>query len=411
MFTEHLYDLYDNTSAFSAIDGRHQGFATTEDFLGFLGNQTSTRLAPDFIQSLLTTPVSTKTAYVPAIPEADVRLFSHVTRSFVNPIVGIVGCVGNGMGVGVLWRQARQQKLSIFWYLLALTITDIIFLALGIVDGIPRVISAVDTELSKYLIAHFRRYLSWIDNTFLHQARYIVVVMSCERLISVTNPFKVKDTWFAKFPVRLVMVCLVFNAIVASPIVINAKVVALIKGNSTEYIFTFNNYDNFMTYWWVAEAIIHSFIPLFILVPINIAIPVSLYKASKQLRSTMNRNSSKQQAKVTGTVMTITLMYIFLSIPLLVMKTFQYANPDFNMNGKYRVYFWFMADLSKCLAYINAANDFLVYFLVSNNYRAIFKAMYCGSCVKGAEPQIKYETNARSFASTSKDMVSSSLQS
>ena len=328
---------------------------------------------------------TTENEYFPAIPEQHVKIFSHITRSFINPCLGIVGFVGNILGVGVLWRQARQHRLSIFWYLCALTIADVVFLLLAIVYAIPRMMS--DKELSKYLTAHFRTRLAFVDNTLVHTARYIVVMMSCDRLISVVNPLHVKNSCFSKYPLRIVIGCFIFNAIIASPLVIFSTVKAIEKDNMTEYVFTFRNLDTFIVHWWLAEAIIHNFIPIFILVPINIAIPVKFYKATKLMRRATIRKRRKQstegshqQGKVTVTVMAITLMYIFLSIPLMVMKLFQYINPDFNVQGKYRLYFWFMADMSKCVAYINAATDFIVYFLVSNNYRVVFKSMYCGMC-------------------------------
>lgn len=395
---------FENVSLRATTDEAHVENMTSDSLFV---NDSNTMPVPGFSGTFLATTPSMTNAYVPAIPEAHVVLFSHVTRSFVNPILSIIGCTGNSLGVGVLWRQARQQKLSIFWYLCALTIADVVFLVLGVVDGIPRVVSATDKELSKYLIAHFRTYLAWIDNTFLHTARYIVVVMSCERLISVVKPLHVKNTWFAKYPVRIVLACLAFNVIIASPLVVNAQVVTIRKGNSTEYIFTFKNYDNFMAQWWVAEAIIHSFIPMFILVPINIAIPVQFYRSSNKLQSALKKDGSQQQGKVTATVLTITFMYIFLSIPLLVLKVFQYVNPDFNMNGKYRLYFWFIADLSKCLAYINAANDFVVYFIVSNNYRDMFQKMYCGFCRRKSDAGMNYLTNSKQAGS--KETLSTSV--
>ena len=335
----------------------------------------------------------TDNEYFPAIPEQNVKIFSHITRSFINPCLGIVGFVGNILGVGVLWRQARQQTLSIFWYLCALTIADVMFLALAVVDAVPRVVSVFDIELSKYLIAHFRTGLTFVDNTLLHTARFIVVVMSCDSLISVVKPLHAKDNCFSKYPLRIVIGCLIFNIIIASPLVIFSTVKTIEKDNVTEYVFTFRNLDTFVAHWWVAEAIIHNFIPMFILVPINIAIPNKFYMATARMRLHLRAEGTHQQGKVTVTVLAITIMYIFLSIPLMVMKLFQYINPDFNMQGKYRLYFWFMADMSKCLAYLNAATDFIMYFLVSNNYRVVFKSMYCGVCNKSRNSQEHHQND------------------
>ena len=379
-------------------------------------NETIQTISPSSVD-YFSTPIvdaSKKDSISLAISEADVKLFSYVTRTILNPIICLVGFVSNSLGVGVLKTQARQQKLSIFWYLFALTIADIMFLGQGIIDSIPRighVFGTFDTDLSKYLMAHFRTGLAFFDLTFLHSARYIVVVMSFERLISVMNPLHVKSTWFAKYPMRIVIGCVIFNALIALPMLIFATVLTRQKGDSTEYIFTFKHYDEFMSHWWIVEATFHSFVPMLFLVPINIAIPIKLYRASKFV-SALNRNISTQQKKVTITVMTITILYIFLTIPFLVMKILQYVDPDFNMQGRYRLYFWFIADLGRCLGYLNAANDFLVYFLVSNNYRSVFKTMYCRPCGGKPETERLYrQKSARHALSSSNDTctVSSSI--
>ena len=299
------------------------------------------------------------------------------------PAVGIVGLIGNCLGVGVLRRQAKQQKLSIFWYLLALTSIDVLFLLCGIIDGIPFNVKTFDKDLGKYLIAHFRLGLSYIDINCIHTARYFVVVMSCERLISVVRPFHVKNTWFARHPKRIIFACLLFNAIFLLPVPVNATVVTINSDNSTSYAFTFNNYKTFMATWWVAESIVHSFIPMAILVPVNIALPIFIYRASLALRASRNatqKGGTSQQGKVTATVLVITINYIILSIPLVAAKWFQYISPEFSLHGRYRLVFWFFADVGKCFAYVNAANDFFIFFLVSKNYRSVFKKMYCGRC-------------------------------
>ena len=342
--------------------------------------------------------------------EEDVRIFTFVTRSFISPIVCLFGFVGNSFGIGVLWRQARQQKLSIFWYLCALTITDNVWLGLGLVDSVSRIAQAFDMNLAKYLMTHFKLGTAYCDSTSLHSARYIVVVMSCERLLSVFRPLHVKETWFAKYPVRLIMACVLFNAVFNLPIVINATVITKQMGNTTEYIFTFKHYKEFMAHFWFVETIIHSFIPMLMLIAINIAIPLQLSRASTKFRNAMNKDSSNPQAKVTTILTTITVMYIFLSVPMLGAKFLQYINPDFNMNGKYRLYFWCITDLGRCLAYVNAANDFPVYFLVSSNYRAIFKQIYCswGKRSKIQRGSYRNATTSRGSGGISKNTMSMS---
>ena len=345
------------------------------------------------------------------ISESDIRRFSDVTKTFVNPLLSIIGFVGNSLGFGVLQRQAKQHKLSVFWYLAALTIMDVVFLGSGIINAIHAVVKPFDHNLSKYLVAHFRLGLTYVDNILLHTARMLVLVMSCERLISVARPLHVKNTWLAKYPLQVILVCLFFNCCFSLPFLVNGTVVKFNVRNNTEYVFTFKNYNTFMTHFWVAEATVHTFIPSVLLIAINIAIPIEFYKAAAKRTDLTGRSSdaSSQQKKITATVMAVTIMNILLSIPIMVVKLLQFVNPDYNMHGRHRLVFWFLADLSKCLAYVNAANDFIIFFLVSNNYRALFMSMYVARCCRQPKSQKKYVAGASKTDST--ETVSSTVSS
>ena len=363
---------------------------TSHDFLTtdeVVTNTTSPWLNP--FSTELSAP-ATFSSLVPAqvslglgISEAGIRKFSEVTKGFVNPLLSLIGFTGNILGVGVLWRQSKQQELSIFFYLGALTLFDIIFLLSGIVNSTHIFVKPFDPDLSKYLIASMRLGLAYVDNILLHSSRMMVLVMSCERLLSVVRPLHVKDTWLAKYPARIILAILLFNVAFSLPLVINGKVVTFSVNNATEYVFTFRNYDNFMSQYWVVEATVHSFIPMIFLICINIAIPIAFYKSAVKHRSMLNtstNNAVNQQRKITATVMAITIMNIFLSLPIIGLKLLQFIEPNFNMHGSHRLVFWVIADITKLLAYINAGNDFIIFFIVSNNYRQLFRAMYCSCC-------------------------------
>ena len=360
-------------------------FPTTEDVII---NETSSWF-DNFSAGDLSSPatfsslIPTQASLGIGISEADIRKFSEVTKGIVSPLLSLIGFIGNSLGVGVLWRQGKQQELSIFWYLGALTLFDMIFLLSGIINSTHSFVKPFDPDLSKYLVASMRLGLTYTDNIVLHSSRMMVLVMSCERLLSVVRPLHVKDTWFAKYPIRIILVTLLFNMAFSLPLLINGKVATFTVNNATDYVFTFRNYDNFMTQYWVVEATVHSFIPMIFLIAINIAIPIAFYKVSVKHRSALNTSSNNavtQQKKITATVMVITIMNILLSLPIIGLKLLQFVEPNFNMHGSHRLVFWFIADITKFLAYVNAGNDFIIYFIVSNNYRQLFRAMYCSFC-------------------------------
>ena len=380
----------DGTMTFT--DAITEAFLTTDEVIT---NQTSPWLISNSTELSATTTfaslVPTPASLGLGISEAAIRKFSEVTKGYVNPLLSLIGFLGNILGIGVLWRQSKQQKLSIFLYLGALTLFDIIFLLSGIINSTHIFVRPYNPDLSKYLVASMRLGLAYVDNILLHSSRMMVLVMSCERLMSVVRPLHVKNTWLVKYPAKITLAILLFNMTFSLPLVINGKVVTFTVNNATEYVFTFRNYDNFMSQYWVVEATVHSFIPMVFMIGINIAIPIAFYKSSVKHRSTLNTSSNNtvnQQRKITATVMAITILNIFLSLPIIGLKLLQFIEPNFNMHGSHRLVFWLIADITKLLAYVNAGNDFIIFFIVSNNYRQLFRAMYC-SCCPGKKRQYR----------------------
>ena len=355
-------------------------------------------------------------AFVPMLPEDFVKDFGFVATAIVTPVLCIIGIFGNSLGVGIIWRDMRRQKMSIHMYLFALILFDIIFLAISLVRVVPSIIEPTNRHLANYVDAHMKYIVIYLDMNFTYASRAMVFVMSCERLLSLVKPLHVKNMWLGKYPVRIITICFTFNALFLMPVPINSEVVLLPVGNSSEYIFRFKNYKTFMASYWLIQVIVQEIIPILSLIIINIAIPVQFYRISKERLSslTINQHSmGKQQKKLTVTVMIITAMYILLSLPMIVILCLQYVSPDYSTRGKYRLIFWFAVDITNLLSYVNAANDFLVYFLVSNKYRALFKKRLC-CCLDRASEYFNKDstlslqsekTNIGSFAVTVTDQI------
>ncbi|MEW8548624.1 MAG: hypothetical protein AB2693_34415, partial [Candidatus Thiodiazotropha sp.] len=77
-------------------------------------SNTSTVLLHFSTESLLTSSPSSvsEESYKPGISEDTVKNFNTATKAFINPVLCLLGFVGNSLGDGVLLRQARTQKLS-----------------------------------------------------------------------------------------------------------------------------------------------------------------------------------------------------------------------------------------------------------------------------------------------------------
>ena len=322
------------------------------------------------------------------ISEQFYETFEYICNVIITPILCILGLVTNILGVGVLWHDTKQQKMSIYYYLCALTLSDIFYLALGLIRIIPEIIKKFDIDRAKYIAAETKPGVIYLDILFSHNSAAMIIVMSVERLLALLRPFTVKHTWFAKYPIGIILFCFVFNVVFLLPYPVCIEVVSFQRGNETEYLLSYrNDAKDFMKLYVLVQAIACEFLPVMCLLVTNIAIPIKYYHLTKSRLATLTLvygNVSGKQTKITLTVIVITATYLLLTTPLAVSKILPLIDPEYSFNGAKKTTFWFLMDLTNAFTYINAANDFLIYILISNHYRTIFQMMYCRSCVKGS---------------------------
>ena len=310
--------------------------------------------------------------------------FAFICNTIVTPILCIFGIVFNGLGLGVIWPDIKEQKMSIYIYLCALTLSDMIYLALGLIREIPAVMKYLKAENSDLFEETMKRVVIYIDIVFSHTSTGMILVMSLERTIALVRPLHVKTTWFAKYPIRIVIICFVFNIIFLLPFAIYLEVTSYTTGNSTEYYLRFNpNVETQMKYYMIAQTIVDYFIPTACLLITTTIIPIKYYTFSKERRinlSISSGNIANRQMKITTTVFAITFMYFLLSVPNISVKILGLVDEEYSFDGKHKLVFWFAIDLSNLFFIINAANDCVIYILVSEYYRNIFRMKYCKCC-------------------------------
>ena len=322
------------------------------------------------------------------ISEETYEQFAFVCNTVISPIVCFLGLIGGCLGMGVLYRDARRQKLSIYIFLCALTFSDTVYLLLGLVRTIPNIMSNYDEELGSYVEEHMKLGTIYLDMVFSHSSVGVIVVMSLERCFALLRPFTVKNSWLAKYPKRIVALVFVFNIVFLLPYAVYFEVQSYEANNLTEYYIQFReevvaDLDKYM----LVQTIVDYFLPAAALVVINATIIISFSRIRRTRERTFNMMASSinnQQAKITITVVIITVLYFLLSIPNLTIKVLAFIDKEYSFDGEHKVAFWLFIDISNLFAYMNAANDCIVYILVSSHYRQIFKQMYC-RCSKGRE--------------------------
>ncbi|XP_060578596.1 thyrotropin-releasing hormone receptor-like [Ruditapes philippinarum] len=318
-----------------------------------------------------------------SITEEAYEEFAFISNIILSPIICAFGIVGNSLGLRVLWKDTRQQKLPIYLFLYSLTCFDLLYLIFGLLRHIPHIIDLIDKQLANYIEEHMKLGTIYVDMVLAHTSHALIVVMSIERLNALMRPFTVKNSWLSRYPKSIIFVCFMFNVIFLIPYPLYFEMGSYQAGNMTEYYIQFKEEAvETMDMYMLVQTIIDYVIPAIVILIINIAIPVVYSRAISERRAIIDMTSqglNNQQTKITSTVFCITLMYFLLSLPNLFIKVMAFIDKGYSFDGKYKLSFWLFIDISNLFSYINAANDIIIYILVSDHYRRVFIQMYCHS--------------------------------
>lgn len=318
------------------------------------------------------------------ITEESYEKFSFLSNTCLTPLICALGLTGNCMGFGVLRHE--QRKLPVYVYMCALTFFDGAYLLVGLIRSIPRFLELSDKYLANAIETHEQLGSIYLDMVLAHTSTAMILVMSMERLLALVRPFTVKDMLISKYPLRVIALCLCVNLIFLLPYPICFEVQSYMgEENRTEYYLQFKpETQEFMDRYMVVQTTVDYYFPGVAILLINVAIPVAYSRTLREQSSTLQSAIGNQHTKITLTVLCITLMYFLLSLPNLFIKTLAFVEPGYSFDGKYQLAFWLFIDVSNLFAYLNAANDFVIYILVSKHYRKLFKTLYC-SCLGDSE--------------------------
>lgn len=317
--------------------------------------------------------------------------FAFVSNIITTPILCVFGILGNSLGLGVLWKDTKEQRLSIYFYLCVLTLFDNMYLFVGLLRSIPHVIHLYDEQLANYTEEHMKLGTIYVDMVLAHTSHAIIIVMSMERLLALKCPFTVKHFWISRYPKCLILVCFIINVIFLIPYPLYFEVASYDQDNTTIYYLQFQNEaEATMDTYMLIQTFVDYVIPVCVVFFINVAIPIVYSREMRQRREMFNmtmQGLNSQQTKITTTVFCITLMYFLLSLPNVFIKILAFTDDGYSFDGKYKLSFWFFIDISNLFSYINAANDFVIYILVSDHSRQMFIDMYCWCSHRSQEQQ------------------------
>lgn len=334
--------------------------------------------------------------------------YSFYLNAVISPIICVIGFVGNILGIYIMWKDSKNQNMSIFLYMLALMVLDMIYLGLGISMTIYVIIEQFDRFLGNMLHIYSAFPNGYIDYTLYHASSCLLIIMSLERLHALACPFTLKQSILSKYPYVIIFSITIFFAIFILPFPFCHYAEALpdfFEPNKTVYFLKIKpDMRQFADAYFFLETIFAYFYPGAMLA-LNTAIPIIFHRVVKRRKETLKnkKESSKdtQQVRVTLMVMWVSFLYILLAIPKIFQQTLVFLDPRYNFDGIYGLHFMFFTFTGDVFARLNAANDFFVYILISDRYRKILKNMFCKTSLP-AQDYVSESSKSGPTANTSK---------
>ena len=319
------------------------------------------------------------------IGEEFYNTYAKIVNTILTPLVCVFGICGNGLGTFILWNDMKYQKQSIYRYMLALMMFDNACLLAGLLFGITMFIEIYDWFLANALLMHMIFVTGTLDMIVYHTTSSLLVVMSLERLNALLRPLTYKQTWVNRFPLRIIVVIFVVCFTFALPFPLGVELITLPKDNRTAYYFRSRpEILSFHRNLSSVETVISCFYPVLMLI-FNITIPISYWHYLKQKRTRVRETSSNdtQQRRITLMVLWVMGFYLLLSVPKVFLQIIIFfVDIEYDHDGKFNRTFFFFTSTGDFFARVNAANDFLLYVLVSERYRKILSMIWSSWCSK-----------------------------
>ena len=307
------------------------------------------------------------------------RLYGLCSASFGISLIGLslfllTGTVGNTLSCIVMLRK-RMRRISICNYLAALAFTEFIMLTVNNTYALMAI-----TEYQTATLAEYCAPLRVVLNSTAYISSQLLCAVSIERFIAVSYPMKSKE-WLTVKKSRIVIFCIiVFNGLFNIPILwVYGPVDLKFKGEP--FIKCVSSKSKLYT---TVGGLFYSYMPLTIIVSMNLLILLKIYQQSKKMRN-MHAYQSESAIqwrlvlKTLPVLASLSIMFFLTTVPaavtvLLARSKNSWATIDpESSNLCSRLTLWSILDLVRVGNY---SMNFFIYCLTSENVRQELATMF-----------------------------------
>lgn len=318
------------------------------------------------------------TAHLFAINALRVKL-NHL----VIPLICLFGVIGNSFSIYIFGRRwlskyMDQLERSATAGLISLSLSDGAFCLVALPALFLRPPSSYLTKNTVWntMALYYNNYHVPVTNLFLLNSTWIIVLISLERFVAVS--YAIKARWMIRVRVTIIIHITVFLAsvLICLPLLLRNRIKSVPCQDNFVCLYAetwlpLANHHMRVAYK-IVWATLGTFIPLFLLVVSSVRLLVDLYRSKAFGFADPDRYCTPQ---ITTMIAAILLSFIALVCPSMVVEcvgwlAMSQRDGRHSREGDYN--FWMALHVANLLQAIKFASNFLLYCVVSREFRKNF---------------------------------------
>lgn len=310
-----------------------------------------------------------------------------VVQNILNPMVVAFGLVGNSVNIAVLTR--RWMKSSTNYYLTALALYDILYLALAFIMSATHY-NYIGANLD--YVRYRRLVVRPLTDTCSNTGVWITLTFTVERYIGVCHPMRGK-VWCTPRRAKYIIgaVCL-SAALITAPEFFELQAFESLRreSNTTEIDFNRTAFGQTRFYFGYSYAVqaLFTFVPLLLLLIFNMLLIRQVMVAAKNRRRMAKKpnvgaggggdHQSRDQQKITVMLISVVIVFILCQLPQSLQNLYWiYLDVTGSMTQEKERLLRIIANVFNLLVMINGACNFILYSSFSTKFRLTFSRLFC----------------------------------
>ena len=296
---------------------------------------------------------------------------SYSIRKYSCPILCLVGFAGNLLTILILGRRKNRKKSTAI-YLLFLAVSDTVVLYVGYFCEWILQMWHYDIRTVNGMSCKFHMFVTYLS---LQYSSWILVLVTCERVISVMAPHRVRMLCNRQRGLVALVATAVAIAVLNSHLLIgvthgyNPYNMRNCTGVSEQYM------DFLVDVWTMVDVIVTFAVPFVFIIVGNSIIIMRLARTNRLRKHSLVKERKKHS--LTVMLLLLSVVFVISTGPAAIYMPVIFPRLVNSFDESEMAIPHFIFDMVNILAGLNATLNFILYFLSGSKFRAEVKSFFC----------------------------------